>query len=293
MENQNIAFTLGVGVLAALALFVLFYKVLKRPGKLASLLTFLVVQTIYLPIAVLHWASLDVFAIHFAFFTMAAVLPGIIVGNKRGAAGESGRFHWGPGIMIGFFMILVIVDSTIITLANSGASADFIARFLPAPRQDIAQRQREYRQNQEAQTPPQQKGGQVVSAFPGTVSNDYQKKYTQYNNYIAQLRTQRERGWQVADGWLEKPQPNKVSMFRIHVTDKAGQAVTGGQVQVSFLRPSAKALDVTVELPEAAPGFYGQALALPASGAWDIAMTIKRGDDIHEVKGGTWIGEQR
>lgn len=273
MENQNIAFTLGVGVLAALALFVLFFKVLKRSGKLASLLTFLVVLTVYVPLAVLYWAGLDVFAIHFAFFTMAAILPGVIAGNRHGTNADVGRLHWGPGIIIGFFMILVVVDSTIITLANSGASADFIRKFLPEPRRDSAQN--------------------VTSAFPGTVSNDYQKKYDLYNNYISQLKIQQERGWQVADGWLEKPQPNKVSMFRIHVTDKAGQAVTGGEVQVSFLRPSNKALDVTFELPEAAPGFYGQPVELPAPGVWDMVMTIKRGDEVHEVKGETWVGEQR
>ncbi|UJS23739.1 FixH family protein [Thiothrix winogradskyi] len=272
MENQNIAFTLGVGVLVSLALFVLFYKVLKRPGKLASLLTFLVVLAIYVPLAVLYWGGLDVFAIHFAFFTMAAVLPGIIVGNRPGSDTDGGRLHWGPGIIIGFFMILVIVDSTIITLANSGASADFIRNFLPEPRRESAQN--------------------VTSAFPGTVSNDYQKKYDLYNNYIGQLKTQQERGWQVADGWLEKPQPNKASMFRIHVTDKAGQAVMSGNVKVSFLRPSNKAMDVTLELPEAAPGFYGQPIALPAPGAWDMVMTVKRGDEVHEVKGETWVGEK-
>ncbi|WP_308873244.1 hypothetical protein [Thiothrix subterranea] len=102
MENQNIAFTLGVGVLAALALFVLFFKVLKRPGKLASLLTFLVVLAVYVPLAVLYWASLDVFAIHFAFFTMAAVLPGIIVGNRRGSDVDGGRLHWDLGLSSAF-----------------------------------------------------------------------------------------------------------------------------------------------------------------------------------------------
>lgn len=269
MENQNIALTLGVGVLAAVALFFLFYKGFKRPGKLASLLTFLMVQLVYVPLAVMHWASLDVFAIHFAFFTMAAVLPGIIVGNRRGTQADAGRFHWGPGIIIGFFMILVVVDSTIITLANSGASADFIHKFLPQPQRESAQN--------------------VTSAFPGTISNDYQKKYDLYNNYIAQLKTQKERGWQVADGWLEKPQSGKPSMFRIHVTDKAGQAVTGGKVALSFLRPSDKALDVNLELPEAAPGFYAQPVSLPAPGAWTMVISITRGDEVHEVKGDTWV----
>lgn len=273
MENQNIAFTLGVGVLAAFALFFLFYKVLKRPGKLASLLTFLVVLSVYVPLAALHWAGLDVFAIHFAFFTMAAVLPGIIVGSRRGGSqADSGRFHWGPGIIIGFFMILVVVDSTIITLANSGASSDFIRKFLPAPQRDSAQN--------------------VVSAFPGTVSNDYQKKYDQYNNYIAQLRTQKERGWQVADGWLEKPQPGKPTRFRIHVTDKAGQAISSAKVQLSFLRPSNKTLDVSLELLETEPGFYAQSVSLPAQGAWTMVLSIQRGEDTHEIKGETWVGDQ-
>ncbi|WML90203.1 FixH family protein [Thiothrix lacustris] len=273
MENQNIAFTLGVGVLVSLALFILFYKVLKRPAKLSSLLTFLVVQALYIPLATLYWAGLDVFAIHFSFFTMAAVLPGVIVGNRRGTTDEQGRFHWGPGIIIGFFMILVIVDSTIITLANSGASANFIRKFLPEPHREGVQN--------------------VVSAFPGTVANDYQKKYTQYNNYIGQLKTQRERGWQVVDGWMEKPQPDKPTQFRLHVTDKAGQPVSSGKVQVSFLRPSNKALDVNLELLESEPGFYGQMVSLPAHGAWSMVISIQRGDEVHEIKGETWVGEQQ
>ncbi|WMP18199.1 FixH family protein [Thiothrix lacustris] len=272
MENQNIAFTLGVGVIASLALFYLFYKVMKRPAKLASLLTFLVVQAVYIAVASLHWAGLDVFAIHFSFFTMAAILPGIIVGSRRGSDTDKGRLHWGPGIIIGFFMTLVVVDSTILTLANSGASANFIRKFLPEPHREGVTN--------------------VVSAFPGTVANDYQKQYTKYNNYIGQLRTQKERGWQVGDGWLEKPQPNKPTQFRIHVTDKAGQPVSSGKVHVSFLRPSDKALDVTLELLESEPGFYGQKVSLPAHGVWAMVISIQRGDEVHEIKGETWVGEE-
>lgn len=270
MENQNIALTLGVGVLLASALFFLFYKGFKRPGKLSALLTILITQSIYVPLAVLNWAGLDVFAIHFAFYTMTAVLLAVIAGSREGGGG---RFHWGVGIIIGFFMILVVVDSTIITLANSGASADFIRRFLPEPQRQSAQN--------------------VTSAFPGTVANDYQKKYDLYNNYVAQLKTQQERGWQIADGWLEKPQLGKASLFRIHVTDKNGQAVTGGNVAVSFLRPSNKQLDAHFQLAESAPGFYGAAVKLTAPGQWDMLMTVTRGEEVHEVKGETWVGDKQ
>lgn len=88
MENQNIALTLGVGVLIASALFFLF-KVLKRPVKLAALLTILLTQAIYIPLAALNWAGLDVFAIHFAFYTMTAVLLGVIFSNREASGGGS------------------------------------------------------------------------------------------------------------------------------------------------------------------------------------------------------------
>lgn len=266
MENQNIALTLGVGVLIASALFFFLFKVLKRPVKLAALLTILLTQAIYIPLAALNWAGLDVFAIHFAFYTMTAVLLGVIFSNREASGG---RFHWGLGVIIGFFMILVVVDATIITLANSGASAGFVKRFLPEPQRQSAKN--------------------VSSAFPGTVSNDFQKQYELYNHHITQLQTQQERGWQVADGWLENPQAGRASMFRLHVTDKAGQAVTGGKVEVAFLRPANKALDVSFLLVESAPGYYGKPLQLQAPGLWSMVITVARGEEVHEVKGETWI----
>lgn len=271
MENHNIALTLGVGVLIASALFFFFFKGLKRPGKLSALLTILMTQTVYIPLAALNWAGLDVFAIHFAFYTMTAVLLGVIFSNREGAG--KGRFHWGLGIIIGFFMILAVVDSTIITLANSGASASFIHKFLPTPQRESARN--------------------VTSAFPGTVSNDFHKKYDLYNNYVAQLKTQQERGWKIADGWLEKPQVGREGMFRIHVTDKNGQAVTGGKVDVSFLRPANKALDVQLQLTESAPGYYGKPVQLHAPGLWSMVISISRGEEVHEVKGETWIEDNQ
>ncbi|MBU0656769.1 MAG: FixH family protein [Gammaproteobacteria bacterium] len=271
MEHQNIALTLGVGVLISSALFFFFHKTLKRPGKLSSLLTILVVQAIYIPLAATHWVGLDVFAIHFAFYTMTAVLLGVVVGSREGKTGGGG-FHWGHGIIVGFFMILVMVDSTIITLANSGASADFIRRFLPDPQRESAKN--------------------VVSAFPGTVSHNFDKKYDLYNNYIAQLKTQKERGWKIGDGWLEKPVLGKTSLFRIQISDRDGQAVTGGKVVVSFLRPSDNKLDVQLELPESAPGHYGLPVQLPAPGMWGMVITVTRGEEVHEIKGETWVEEK-
>jgi nitrogen fixation protein FixH len=270
MEHQNIALTLGVGVLASFALFILFYKGLKRPGKLASLLTFLVVQAVYVPLAALHWGGLDVFAIHFSFFTMAAVLPGIIVGNRQSGQGDPGRFHWGPGIIIGFFMILVVVDSTIITLANSGASADFVRKFLPAPHRAKV-------------------GKEVTSAFSGSVARDFQKNTAQYNQYLAQLQQQNALGWRILDGWIDHPQAGKPTLFRLRVVDNEGKPVTGAQVTVQFLFAADKSQDIQVTLPEVDSGSYGQPVDLPAAGAWLLLINITHGKDVYEAKGETKV----
>jgi nitrogen fixation protein FixH len=272
MENQSLLLTMGLGVLASFALFFLFFKGMRWSGKLSALMSVLIVQLVYIPLAATHWAGLDVFAIHFAFFTMTAVILGIIVSGREGEDGvptKGGGFHWSHGVMLGFFMILVVVDSTFITLANSGASVDFMRKFLPDPHREGI--------------------NNVSSSFPGTVSNDFQKKYDQYNNYLSQLKAQTERGWQVKEGWQEKPTLNKPTLFRIHVLDKADQAVMGGTVQLSFLRPSNKHLDQVTVLTESAPGYYGASVSLPAPGAWNMVILVTRGEEVHEVKGETWV----
>jgi nitrogen fixation protein FixH len=270
MEHQNIALTLAVGVLVSASFFFIFYKGLKRPGKLSALLAILAVQGIYIPLAIMHWPGLDVFAIHFGFYTMTAVVLGIVITNRDE---RGGRFHWAVGVLLGFFLILAMVDATIITLATTGASADFVKRFLPEPRRESAQN--------------------VTSSFPGTVSNNFQKQYAEYNNYLSQLRIQSERGWRFGEGWLTKPYVNQPSVFRIRVEDRNAQPITGAAVQLSFLRPSKKELDQKFVLLESVPGTYELPVSLPAPGAWDMVLVVTRGDEFHEAKSDTWIEEVR
>lgn len=300
MENQSLLLTLGTGVLASFVLFFIFYKVLRQSSKISALLTILIVQLVYIPLAATHWDGLDVFAIHFAFFTMAAAGLGIITSkneNQKAQPHQRKKLHPAPMVIIGFFVVLAMVDATIITLANKGASADFMRQFLPEPKPksvDKVKVTEEYKKTHErymrtftSDVAPAER--EVTSAFPGTVANDYQKKYSLYNNYISQLQNQHERGWQIKDGWVDKPVEGKPALFRINVRDKQGSPITGAQVTIAFLRPSNKAMDITVQLPEQNSGLYGQAVTLPAPGLWDLLITIKKGDDIHEVKGDTQI----
>lgn len=280
MENYSLLTTLGTGVLASFVLFFLFYQGFKWNNKLAALVTILIVMGIYIPLAATHWAGIDVFAIHFAFFVMSGYGLGIITSHRRnrqrldaklGQATpqeKQGWFHIAPAIIIGFFITLAVVDSIIITLANKGASSEFMARFLPEPRFST---------------------GPITSVFPGAVPHDFKEKYSQFNSHIQQLEVQRERGWQVAEGWQEKPRAGQPAVFSISVKDKSGQPISGAQVEVTFLRAADKTKDKAIALPESTAGTYGQSVQLDEPGSWTIVLRIKRGEEVHEVKGTTQV----
>lgn len=240
---------------------------------MSAAVTILITQAVYIPLAALNWGGLDVFAIHFAFFTMSAYGLGIITSQRdarrrrEGEQTDQGWFHWGPATIVGFFLVLAIVDATIITLASKGADSSFMERFLPEP----------------------QSGRTVVSTFPGSVSHDYQEKYDQFNSYVAQLQEQRERGWQIQDGWQSSPVENKTGLFKIRVLDKVGEPLTAARVTVDFQHPSSRERDQQMELSEVGDGYYGQDVTLASPGLWNMVLLIERDDERHEIRGETRV----
>lgn len=280
MENVSLYITLATGVVSVFILFFIFYKVLHWDNKLSAMLTILLVMAVYVPFGVIHWAGMDVFAIHFAFFVMSGYGLGIITSHRRlkmaldahvghvdDAPVQKGWFHWGPAIIVCFFLILAVVDSTIITLASKGASSEFMARWLPEPRS----------------------GAKIVSAFPGEVSNDYQEKYDQFNNYLEDKVAQRERGWVISNGWQQSPVINQPSVFSIDVKDKEGKPIAGAQVEARFLRPGDSRLDKTLMLPEHVRGSYGNNVTLDAPGLWSVVLTVVQGEATHQTTGTTQV----
>lgn len=270
MDNQSLLLTLGMGVIASFFLFFLL-KGLRQSGKLSALLTILLVQAVYLPWSALHWAGLDVFAIHFAFFTMTAVGLGIIfdkTGKEEGATTR--RFHWAPAIIVGFFLVLATVDSVIISLATKGASTSFVREFLPTPHSAKV-------------------GHEVSSAFSGAVAHDFQKDITQYNQYVTQLKQQAALGWRIMGGWVDSPLEGKPASFRLRVIDDEGMPVTGAKVTVQFLFAADKSKDTLITFPESEPGFYAQPVNLPTAGTWLLMINITHGKDVYEANGETKV----
>ena len=205
-------------------------------------------------------------AIHLAVYLMSIFVLGLLAYQREQKLPPSGRsFRWGPGMIIGFFAVIIAMDAMFVTLATSGMGGKVSELLLPKPRHAES----------------------VSSHFPGVISHDFQKKEALYNNYLHQVEEQNKRGWQVHYGWVGDAAAQTPSTFQVQARDKQGQVISGAQVEVRFLRPSDKNLDFTLVLPEVEPGMYRKDVTPPMPGLWQVVIVVQRGNDVHEIRAST------
>ncbi|MBI5041762.1 MAG: FixH family protein [Gammaproteobacteria bacterium] len=270
---MNILLTIPLGIFAQLLLFVLLQRVFRLHAKAAALMVGLSVLALYIPYAILVWPGADVVAMHVAIYLVTAYALGLIFGHRESrmddVRGSRPGFHWGPTLIVAFFVVLVLFDSVLVVIATQGLPEPIARLLLPA-----TDRQRE-----------------ITSAFPGVVDNDFQKKEALYNAYLEQVRRQHERGWVVHKGWLSAAHAGQTAKFQVTVNDRDGKAVTGAVVQGGFLRAADTRLDQRFALAETAPGVYQSALTLPLPGVWNLVLEIRRGEELHEVRAATTVAD--
>lgn len=279
MENYNLVLTLGVGSLIAFSLFFIFYKLFKWGGKISAMATAALMLLLYTPLAITHWSGIDVFAIHFAFFMMIPYGLGIITGvqeERRQREGRNGQepakkgMHWIPGLIIIFFILLAVVDSIIISFATSGMETDIAKMLLPKSKSEDV-------------------GVNISSRFTGAVSNDLQDKEKEFDNYVAKLQKQRERGWRISGGWKNTPEVEAPSLYELNVKDRSGNALDKATVTVEFRRASDMSYDTLYTLKESNPGQYSIPVVLNLAGCWNMKILVLKNDDEHELQGQTEI----
>lgn len=270
----NVAGTLLVGILTIGLLFGVFTRLVRMEGERAALLSGVLVLGVYIPYALVVWPGADVLAIHISVYGISAYILHVMVGEA--AVGPDGegvvrpwRFHWGPAVILGFFVVLWTVLAGLVTIAHNGLAPELAARFLPEP---IG-------------------GTSVQSHFPGTVARDFHKKEELYNRYLEQVERQRERGWQVSYGWYqpERPVAGSEAVFQLRVRDREGHPVSGAVVEGQFLRPADFHRDRHVTLEEVDRGLYRGTVNLKDPGAWHVLLVITRGEDVHEIQARTTI----
>ncbi len=274
MNNYSLVVTLGSGSLLAFLLFFIFYKVLHWSGKMASLATAAAMLLVLVPLSITHWAGIDVFAIHFAFFMMIPYGLGIITAVHKEQRDEginpSKGMHWIPAMIIVFFILLAVVDSVIISFATTGLGGDLANRLLPkSAGEDV--------------------GSRISSQFTGAVSNNLQDEEKQFDEYVVKLQKQRERGWRVVGGWDKPPIINQASVFSLTAKERSGKLISGAVITSEFRRASDMKFDKKYRLKESDSGNYSAEIILPLAGCWTMKILVSKGNNEHEIKGQTEV----
>lgn len=262
---DNLLVTLAVGVMA----IVVAHRILRGFFRLksfhASLVVMVIMPIVYTPLLMFDWPGLDIFAIQFSIYCVSIYILGIVYSGTPPVNGERKKMHWGPMLIIGFFTVVIIMDSIFITLAQQGMSQTLGEMILPKPRS----------------------GGTVSSYFSGMVEHDYQERQAQYNKYQTRLQQQRKLGWQIKKGWQQKPYVGKPAIFKLLIKDKQGRPITQAEVTGIFQRSNTSKHDHPVELRETEPGLYQVQITLQQPGRWQLLLEIVSSQGHYEIKSTT------
>lgn len=266
-------FALPLGVGAEVLVFLFLYRLTPMNGRQAAVIVAMLALTAIVLYSLLDWPGADVLAMYVAVLLVSAYLLGIISSAReqhvKDAAQGKRWFHWGPAIIVMFFVALFALDSVLVVVSKQGLPQVIADRLLPKPDQ------------------PEN----VRSVFPGVVAHDFQKKESQYNAYLEQVKRQQERGWQVNKGWLGSPRAGRSETFQVQVTERDGSPVSFATVEGSFQRPSDSRLDQSFQLTEVEPGLYRGQLVLPDPGVWQLVLHIRRGEQLHEIHADTSVSK--
>ncbi|HHJ16029.1 MAG TPA: nitrogen fixation protein FixH [Gammaproteobacteria bacterium] len=266
---------LPLGAVLEVLVFLALYLLTPMSGRQAALAVALLSVTAVMIYSLINWPGADVIAMYVAVLAVTAYLLGIVSYSREqrlaasGGRGDGRWFHWGPAVIILFFITLFAVDGVMVVISSQGLPKPLAGLLLP---ESAAQKQ-------------------VRSAFPGTVANDFQKKEGLYNEYLQQVERQQQRGWQVSKGWLVEPVAGQQVPFQVRVSEQDGAPVRFAQLSGTFQRPSDSRLDQTFEMGEVEPGLYRVVLSLPQPGVWNLVLKIKRGEQLHELHASTSVAE--
>ncbi len=269
---MSLLLTLATGITLILVVSLMLLRLSSMAARQTATIIALVTLCIFTPVAALYQPGMDVVAIHLAVYMLTCVAFGLIMSSREQEDASPNRrdgksLHWGPALIIGFFLCIVAIDAAFVMMAERGLPSSLMERLLPAPRQTDT----------------------VSSAFPGVVSHDFQKRKGLYNDYLQQVERQRVRGWQVKKGWLQKPRSGSPTVFQVAATTRAGSPLTQAQISGRFLRPSDSRMDTDFAMEEVQPGLYQARLSLPAAGTWNLVMHLRKGDDLHEIRASTSV----
>jgi nitrogen fixation protein FixH len=256
--------TLSSGVLIIAALFFTIKWLTKIPSNSIGAIVAVITLVVFMPLAILYWPGGDIFAIHLAIY-MITVYGLAIIASKRE---KSNGVHWAPVTIISFFVILVLVDSFFVTIADKGLSTQLADFVLPKSSDD----------------------SQATFNYPGKVVHDYYQKEDLYNAYLENVDARKKSKWKIRKGWLDLPVVNKSEIFQLEIKDKDNNSITEAKITGIFIRFSNSKLDKKFIMHHTAAGLYQVKMTLPEPGRWGLVLKIHHNDIVYELDGTTTVG---
>jgi nitrogen fixation protein FixH len=244
--------TLFGGLLISLILF-FGARAIRLSGFWAGIVSGALPFLSYLYYSQQHWAGGDVLTIHFAVFLASGGLLMVFAGMQD----KKQSMHWGPKVIVSFFIILVLLNAMFLSISTRGLPDALVRWILPNPEQQ-----------------------QVHTAFPGLVPHD---KNQLYQPHLQQIEKQRQLGWKLDTSALKAIQLGIKQPIVFKLQDAQDQAVTHANITLGLWRMANSMDDKKLQFDEISPGVYQSQLELQQEGRWIADINVQRGENsLHQ-----------
>ncbi|GBU10347.1 hypothetical protein AwWohl_14850 [Gammaproteobacteria bacterium] len=259
---DNLLLMAGAGIIGLLILNVFLNKACKFTPAQSGVATSLISIAVLVPMSIYHWPGGDVFALYLSCNLLTCYAYYLIGkgGIKALKTADGKHLHWAPLTVFFFFLFLIIVEASLITLAERGL----------------------FYQKED--------GSFVSTRFAGEVPNAYQKKESYYNDYQQRLYSQLDRGWLINYGFADIPKVDVTQTFIVEALSKDGIDLKDAIVVASFVRPADQRENFSIALEHlAGSNLYQTNIDFPVSGVWQLILKVTQGDNVHEIQACTEI----
>lgn len=238
--------TLLSGLLLMLVLHTLLGGFPRLPPVLRAVLASSLSLLAYFGLIVGRWPGLDVVAMHISVFLVAGLLL-YMFGQYRSR--RTGRLHWAPKFLIGFFVLLAVINTFLLYISTRGLPPALARFWLPG-------------------------GTTVNTGFSGVVQHG-QEAAKAVSSELNRSYSAAQLGWRIRlDGLPESVQAH--ALVSVKVLDRSGSPVTGLQAEMQLSRPGSAQVASRIKLPAKDLGEYGNVLAFPGNGRWLVDLQLSQ-----------------
>lgn len=250
--------TLFGGVLGIAAIYYLL-KTLGVGNYWRGIISGLLPVSAYMAWSISHWPGGDVLSMHMAVYLAAATVL-TLIGSRR--PGEKMKLHWGPKLIIGFFLMLFVIDASLLMISGQGVPEPLAKWLLPPAKKSV--------------TP-------AHTAFSGVVPHGEEAAKT-ISQHRASTEKQNRLGWQVQLIGLDKMSTGKENLITVSARDAEGKPLTQARAGLAIIRPGGNQPEQMLELVETDPGDYRAQLNVLQPGVAIAVARLQRGKDKFELE---------